>query len=89
MSLQPDAAESQPGLAQPPSALLLESVSEVFTHLDDVLDHASKAQRHSRHMGDDKVFHALDDAISLLQHVRSRLQYDLSAEIDRDLGPVG
>lgn len=86
MSLQPDAAE--PGLAQPTSALLTESVTEVFTHLDGVIEHASKAQQHSRHVGDYKAFDALDDALSLLHHVRARLRYDMSSGADRDLGPA-
>ncbi len=86
MSVQPEAAE--PAVAQPPSALLRESLAEVFTHLDGVIDHATKAQRHSRHEGDDKAFEALDDALSLLQHVRSRLRYDLMSGSDGDVDPA-
>lgn len=88
MSLPSDAAGSDPGLTQPPSALLRESVTEVFTHLDDVIERAAKAQRHSRHEGDDEAFDALDDAISLLHHVRSRLRYELVPELEQDLGPA-
>lgn len=87
--MQSDAAEFEPDVAKPTSALLLESVTEVFTHLDDVIEHASKAQRHSRHVGDDRAFDALDDALSLLQHVRSRLRYDLASERVREVGPAG
>jgi hypothetical protein len=88
MSLQSDEAESQPGVAQLTSAPLLESVTKVFSHLDDVIEHATTAQRHSRHVGDAKAFDALDDALSLLQHVRSRLHYDLPSGTDPDLGPA-
>lgn len=88
MSVQSEAADTgaadveplTPAREIPENPLLAESVTALFSHLDDVIDHAAKAHDLSQQIADDNAAGALGDAISLLQHVRTRLQYDFAME---------
>lgn len=77
----PGAADAEPVTPKretPENPLLAESVTALFTHLDDVIQHAANAHELSQQVADDNAAGALGDAISLLDHVRTRLQYDFA-----------